>query len=56
MCRRRVRLKWTTCRGCGQGSFFQVDGYLVCRDCVAHIDRAIADRERLYRERNNPRQ
>jgi hypothetical protein len=48
--RRRIRLKWQVCRQCGHGSWFQVDGYQVCRDCVAHIDRAIVERERLYRE------
>lgn len=49
---RRVRLKWLVCRMCGHGSFLQVDGYHVCRNCVAHIDRAIADRERRYREQH----
>jgi hypothetical protein len=50
MRRRRVRFKWTVCRQCGQGSWFQIDGYYMCRDCVAHVDRAIADREQRYRE------
>jgi hypothetical protein len=49
MRRSRVKFKWSVCRQCGQGSWFQVDGYQVCRDFVAHIDRAIADREQRYR-------
>jgi hypothetical protein len=51
--KRRVKLKWIVCRQCGQGSFLQVDGYYMCVDCVSHIDRAIADRERRYREQNS---